>query len=410
MTRTGYALGSSFILAGFAGVLLFGQSALAIPNQLLNPHSDAAPDISWPTPAPAAPETTNHFHLVLRAGETITQNASSISSNKNWAADSVWDDRFYRFQDTPAADGGVNALASKFGHGYIDPTFVPRYTFNNVPAAAQPILTNDFTLWNTAAQGAATAVGNKTPAGTPTKTSIAFQNVAAGNGAEFKIQFYNNFQSTQSAFAEWMPSAEQISPGSPVVAGDIIVMGYEANPRNSVNAPAGWQLRIKDTDPGTPGNQPGPLMGSFGENVGWWFNNAAPAASDNVDLEYSSDGGTTVVDQLPAGQLLSTNTFRTITGAATDVVQFFPMDFQTIALHETGHILGLLHDPSSAAGAAGNIMRSQIAFDASFGNTQRTIDGDSAYGAAILYTIPVPEPVGAALVLAFGVLVTRRRR
>src|SRR5689334_20148069 len=253
--------------------LVWGKSSLAIPNQHLNPHSDAAADISWPNPAPAVPNNSNHFHLKLRGGETITQAASSISSNQGWAADSVCDDQFYRSQDTPAADGGANALASNFGHGYIDPTFVPTYSFSNVPALAQPILIGDFGAWNTAAKNAATAVGNQTPAGTPTTTSIAFANVA--NGGQFKIQFYNNFQATQNAFAEWMPSAEQISAGSPVAAGDIMVMGYEANPTNRIDTRGPWQLRTKAQG----ANPAGPWQTSLSQAVGWSYGAAAPVVA-----------------------------------------------------------------------------------------------------------------------------------
>ena len=72
------------------------------------------------------------------------------------------------------------------------------------------------------------------------------------------------------------------------------------------------------------------------------------------------------------------------------------MDFFTIALHETGHILGLQHaqgDPT------GNIMREKIELEASWNKTLQTIDADSAFGAAMLYTIAVPEPATVALLL-----------
>ena len=392
------------------GITLASTAALAIPNQHLNPHSDAAPDISWPNPAPAAPETTNHFHLVLRGGETITQNANFVTSNKAWRADSVWDDRFYRFVD--ANNDVWNDNASRFGHGYIDPAFRPRYWFNNVPAAAQPLLTQSFASWNTAAQAAATAVGNKTPANNPTKTSIAFENVAQQASSDFQVLFAPNVLSTQNAYAEWIASNAQDKPGGPALAA--LTMVYEENPTNSVffASASNWQLRLKDANPGTPGNQPGPWTKSHNVQVGWHFGAGAPAANSNVDFEYrDSTVPASVFDTLQAGSdPLLTDTFDQFAGnGAADSVNFFPMDFLTIALHETGHILGLLHDPTSNAGGAANIMRSQIAFNAGFGRAMRAIDADSAYGAAILYTIPIPEPawLSAACV---GLLMMRRRR
>jgi hypothetical protein len=59
-------------------------------------------------------------------------------------------------------------------------------------------------------------------------------------------------------------------------------------------------------------------------------------------------------------------------------------DFATIALHEAGHVVGLLHTPGDPAG---HIMRASIVNEATGGNFNRTIEGDSAAGAAELYTV-----------------------
>jgi hypothetical protein len=64
------------------------------------------------------------------------------------------------------------------------------------------------------------------------------------------------------------------------------------------------------------------------------------------------------------------------------------MDFFTIALYETGHILGLLHAPGDPADI---MVRATIEYQASWSRVLRDIDGDSAYGAALLYTIPIPD-------------------
>lgn len=82
-------------------------------------------------------------------------------------------------------------------------------------------------------------------------------------------------------------------------------------------------------------------------------------------------------------------------------------DFFTIALHELGHVFGLLHAPGDPAG---NIMRESIALEAQGGSTLRTVDISSANGAAELYSQPVPAP---ATLILFGTgiaLLLRMRR
>ena len=58
-------------------------------------------------------------------------------------------------------------------------------------------------------------------------------------------------------------------------------------------------------------------------------------------------------------------------------------DFATIALHEAGHVVGLLHTPGDPAN---HIMRESIVTQAT-GAFLRTIEDDSAFGAAELYTV-----------------------
>src|SRR5215471_18668668 len=71
-------------------VLAVCGTALAIPNQVLNPHSDAGADISYIQDNSQSPDQTNHFHLPLRAGETISVSNDldhyGLKSNKGWAA------------------------------------------------------------------------------------------------------------------------------------------------------------------------------------------------------------------------------------------------------------------------------------------------------------------------------------
>ena len=60
---------SLFLIAACAFV---ANVANAIPNQALNPHSDAAGDISYIQDKTKKPDETNHFHLPLRTVETIS--------------------------------------------------------------------------------------------------------------------------------------------------------------------------------------------------------------------------------------------------------------------------------------------------------------------------------------------------
>lgn len=64
------------------------------------------------------------------------------------------------------------------------------------------------------------------------------------------------------------------------------------------------------------------------------------------------------------------------------------LDFFTMALHELGHVFGLVHPLNDMPG---NLMRTNIALEANDGHTLRRVDRSSANGAAELYTQPIPE-------------------
>jgi hypothetical protein len=85
----------------------------------------------------------------------------------------------------------------------------------------------------------------------------------------------------------------------------------------------------------------------------------------------------------------------------TPIVQ---ADFISVALHEWGHIIGLDHVTPAAA-----TMNAASPF--TLGVLTRTIDVGSAKGAAVLYSIPVPEPTGVLLGLIglCGLISIRRR-
>src|SRR5688572_9950760 len=178
------------VACGAAAFLCRGP-AVAIPNQALNPHSDAAGDISYIQDNTKPPDQTNHFHLPLRTGEQLTLTDTdvdfSLRSNKGWEAHSVWDNTMYRWMDTPAAGDSKNALRDKFAHGYIDPASFPRYSFDQVPEAAKPLIAETFTLWNTAAK--AQSAGKTTPGGKPLKTNIKFEPAGDGQASQLTFAF-----------------------------------------------------------------------------------------------------------------------------------------------------------------------------------------------------------------------------
>jgi hypothetical protein len=382
----------SMALVSAAAVFSLSQSAFGIANQHLNPHSDAAAEISWKNGA-GVPDTTNHLHLSLRGGEVITQGGALISSNKGWSADSVWDDRFLRFVD--ANNDQDTDIGGAFGHGYIDPNFAPRYRFTGAPNnEAKSLVDQALDAWDTAAKAA--SAGKTTPNGTPVVTSIAMSN--DDTNYEFTVAFIEGFQEAHGAFGEWLVSNGQLQAGDPAVP----TLAFELTPTNKL------EMLTRGVE---ISNDNGATWVTRVDQVVNWSFDKTPAVV-NVDIDYRVDdtmGGWIYYegDEFDFTQLgLSLVTNFDVLDAG-DTIDLYEVDLFTIALHETGHVIGLLHTPGPA-----NIMRADIGLKATLGNTLQTIDADSAYGAALLYSIPafaIPEPTAlVAFVLAGGLF--RRRR
>jgi hypothetical protein len=259
---------------------------------------------------------------------------------------------------------------------------------DNVPGDAQKVLKQSYIDWTAAAK--AQIAGKTSPAGNPLALGITFKEVEMGDKEQFFYRFSSSLQGNRSEYAEWVVSQDRV--GDVVVSKNMMI--FESNPSNFVRAPAGVTIKIK-TD----------LISkdSFSKDVGWSFTKSPKALP--VDLQYVKNGQTT--ESLP-GEMLTTNTGLKI--PCDDIVNFYQMDFYTIALHETGHILGLLHAPGDPAD---NLMREHIENQAAWNVNFQKIDTNSAYGAAMLYTIAVPEPSVLAMMMIWGGLscgsLSRRR-
>lgn len=366
---------------------LWASAAHAIPNQALNPHLDNAADISYIQDNTKKPDETNHFHIPLRAGETISVSDAldnyGLRSNKGWVAFSAWDNNLLRFEDTPQAGDGRNKLLNDFGHGFIDPTKPPLYKFEaSVPADAKPVLAECFKVWAAAAK--AQIAGKTSPAGNPLVQGITFKEAGTDQAKQFDYDFISSLQSARGAYGEWVVSQDRI--GGAVTSKNS--MYFDQNPQMFVRAPEGYTIKEK-------GSMSASGV-SFPQSVGWSYDDSPEAIE--IDLQYFKDG--IEYDSL-RDVMMTTNTDVKI--KCDDKIKFYQMDFLTIALHETGHILGLQHAPDDPAG---NIMREKIEWEATWGKTLRTIDANSAFGAAMLYTIAVPEPATAILVFVAAAGVT----
>lgn len=372
-------------------VLCSAGAVHAIPNAEANPHPNGASDISYIQDGSRSPEQTNHFHLPLRSGESLSfssdVNSYGLKSNGGWGAQHAWDDRTNRFADTPEDGDGRNALLDRFGHGYVNASRPVLYSFeDNVPNGAQTLLAEALAAWETAAK--AQSAGKTTSSGKALITSLKFNQAPQGESSQYYYRFSDAMQGTRKVYAEWVVSEDRVPLGGGVSGRNSMV--FEADPFNFVRAPEGVTLKVA-----------GQLVSTntFTRRVGWSFDKTPDAIE--VDLQYVKDGQT--FESLP-GEELTTNTFLKI--PAADKISFYQMDFWTIALHETGHILGLLHadgDPT------GNIMRANVEWQAAWNTSLlQSIDADSAFGAAMLYTIPVPEP-STVLIWAAAVVFIRRR-
>lgn len=371
-----------------AAVALAAGTAQAIPNQHLNPHPDTPEKIGWQQ-KPGIPDSVNHVHI-KDPNIAAINNVGFGDAGGEWRAFSVWDDRFLRYAD---ADNNLNNdLWDRFGHGYIDPNFRPRYLYaGDVPGAAKPRVDEAMAEWNKRAKEEGEQK-RTAPDGSKLKTSVIFEKVVSG-AHELVVDFIEGFQEIRDAVAEWIVSAAQLV-GFP--AGDTPTpptLAFEATPTSKFAVDeAGWKVS-------TDGKALGDATKTYQDwtdefATGWAFDKSPDVLFDDLDFDFLSPGGTEYEGDEAAFLALGIDlkdSWGEVFNAAT-TIDIYEADFYSVALHEWGHVIGLLHSTDG-------IMYSLAPF--TMNRLSHSIDDDNAFGAAALYSIPVPEPA-TGLILAVG--------
>lgn len=405
---------SIFLSSVFVSFAVPG-TALAIPTQHLNPHSDDPADISWQQDPLAVPDDTNHLHIedvnitYLPGPRGITHNNGTAPRDAgghadqswDWQSTRVWDDRFYRFVD----DNGFNALGSHFGHGYIDPAFRPRYLYAaDVPDDAKPLVDEAMSTWNERAKDEGEEK-RTTPAGNPLKTSVIFERVASG-AYELLVDFMEGFQEIAHAAAEWIFSPSLVGSDYPAADTPVpLTLMFEATPTGRISVTQDDWLVSTD---GLPLGDVNKVYTSATEAFAMsWSFNKTPAILQNLDIDYMAPDLTEYEGDEAAfaalGITLTDNWGGYVPFNATSNIDIFEADFFSVALHEWGHVIGFKHSNGGIMGAAAPF---------SMGFVTQTIDDENAFGAAAMYSIPVPEPDSLLLFGAgfFALLAITRRK
>jgi len=395
---------------------LVANSASAIPP---HPHDQGKVAYPNPLPNPFTPHTggandANHSHVGgIGVKEVNPSPVTNIAKNhmvdnaatETWRSYASWDDRTYRATDL----GGVNV----YGHGYIVPNdnSRPRYSFGaNVPGgqALTDIKASITAVWQ-AWEAAAKAQGElsrTTPDGTPLLTNVSFRETGAGDGGakEIDIDFGGaepgawDASNRKLTFLPNITARVRVSDANGVANNDWHVSS-DALALNDAGKAWGAQTQLL--------------------TLPWNFTAANPTTAgvpNGGDLDYmcvnaaGCGGGINNGDKFEGNEALFTALnlhVRDTLGGAFPLASNTPIvqaDFRSVAMHEWGHLIGLDHVDVTAA-----TMYTFSPF--TLGVLTRAVDIGSAKGAAVLYSIPIPEPASlVGVMIAAACLGGLRRR
>jgi hypothetical protein len=404
------------ILAALAAsVFALVNSAVAIPP---HPHDQGKVAYPNPLPNPFTPHTggandANHSHVGgIAVKEVNPSPVTNIAKNhmvdtaatQTWRSYASWDNRTYRATDL--------AGTTVYGHGYIEPNdnARPRYQFNATVPGGQALIdikASITAVWQ-AWEAAAKAEGQNsrtTPDNTPLLTNVSFREIGAGDAGAKEIDI--DFVGT--------------TPGNWIAATRKLEFATAINARvrvSDANGVANNDWHVSSDNLAL--NNAGKAWGAQTQTIAlpWNFTAANPTTAgvpNGGDLDYmcvnaaGCGGGINNGDQFEGNEAAFTALnlhVRDNLGGAYPLASSTPIlqaDFRSVAIHEWGHLIGLDHVDVTTA--------TMFTFSPfTLGVLTRSVDVGSAKGAAVLYSIPVPEPTTWTVVLIAATCVGGLRR
>jgi len=202
----------------YAFALILGLCLDGIANPSLTPHLHGDDKVYYEQDG-VKDGDSNHNHLF-----NLDPKTGSIQDNNKvsypYKAESVWDDRFYRFNRNALLvdTGGLDV----FAHGFISPGQEPRYRFidaegaNTTFGVTQKALFNQaVNIWTNAVM--AVSVGKTAPDGSPLVTGFGFREFDSDidDAFEIRVGFFDNLEEQTGAIGLWVTNASQSWVGGP---------------------------------------------------------------------------------------------------------------------------------------------------------------------------------------------------